>query len=184
MDLGYVDDKDAASIDYAELLTNMQADTLAGNEERKKEGYEPITLVGWASPPKYDFANKRLHWAKELQFGDSQNRTLNYDVRFLGREGVFVMSYIAQMHQLPQIEESLESVLGLASFTPGKRYTDFVPGADTVAAVGIGGLIAGKAAAKAGLIAVALVALKKFGFLLLVPLLWLWRVIRGRSANS
>ena len=101
--MGYVDDKDAASIDYAELLTSMQADTLAANEERKKEGYEPIKLVGWASPPKYDFVNKRLHWAKELQFGDSQNRTLNYDVRFLGREGVFVMSYIAQMKQLSEI---------------------------------------------------------------------------------
>jgi hypothetical protein len=53
-----------------------------------------------------------------------------------------------------------------------------------VAAVGIGGLIAGKLAAKAGLIAVALIALKRFGILLLVPLAGLWRFIRGNKSTS
>jgi uncharacterized membrane-anchored protein len=182
--IGYVDDKDAASINYTELLDQMKAGTLAGNEQRTKDGFEPITLVGWAAPPEYDPGNKRLHWAKELKFGDQNVNTLNYDVRFLGREGVLIMSYIATITQLAEVRTSLPDVLGTASFAPGKRYADFVPGVDTVAAVGIGGLIAGKAAAKAGLLAVALVALKKFGFLLLVPVLWLWRVIRGRSASS
>lgn len=182
--IGYVEDKDAATINYDELLQSMKSDTAAGNEARQEKGYDPITLIGWASPPKYDEANKRLHWAKELQFGTAEKHTLNYDVRFLGREGVFVMSYIATVDQLPSVNESLPGVLEAVSFAPGKRYADFVPGADTVAAVGIGGLIAGKVAAKAGLLAVAIIALKKFGFLLLVPLLWVWRMIRGKTADS
>ncbi|WP_192248205.1 DUF2167 domain-containing protein [Mesorhizobium caraganae] len=182
--IGHVDDGDAASIDYAELLSSMQADTLSANDQRVKDGYQPIKLIGWASPPVYDFVHKRLHWAKELQFGDDTVHTLNYDVRFLGREGVFVMSYIATVEQLPEIKQSLEEVLGVADFNTGKKYTDFLPGTDTVAAVGIGGLIAGKLAAKAGLIAVALIALKKFGILLLVPLAGLWRFIRGNKTKS
>ena len=182
--IGYVDDSDAASIDYGELLSSMQADTLSGNDQRVKDGYQPIKLVGWASPPVYDFVHKRLHWAKELKFGDDTVRTLNYDVRFLGREGVFVMSYIATVEQLPEIKQSLDEVLGLADFNTGKKYTDFLPGTDTVAAVGIGGLIAGKLAAKAGFFVVALIALKKFGFLLLVPLAGLWRFIRGNKTSS
>jgi uncharacterized membrane-anchored protein len=183
--IGYVDDSDAASIDYAELLRSMQEDTLSANDQRVKDGFQPVTLIGWASPPVYDAVNKRLHWAKELQFGTDAVHTLNYDVRFLGREGVFVMSYIATVEQLPEIRQSLDEVLGLATFSPGKKYVDFRPGFDTVAAVGIGGLIAGKLAAKAGLLAVALIALKKFGVILLVPLAGLWRLIRrNRDASS
>lgn len=181
--IGYVDDADAASIDYGELLKSMQEGLLSGNEARIKEGFPPITLLGWASPPVYDPVNKRLHWASELQFGDDPMKTLNYDVRFLGREGVFIMGYVATMDQLPEIRRSLDEVLGLATFADGKRYADYVPGVDTAAAVGIGGLIAGKAAIKTGLLAVALVFLKKFGVFLLVPMLWLWRVVRGKSAR-
>jgi uncharacterized membrane-anchored protein len=182
--IGYVDDSDAASIDYTELLSSIQADTLSGNDQRVKDGFPPIKLIGWASPPVYDFVHKRLHWAKDLQFGDDTVHTLNYDVRFLGREGVFVMSYIAKVEQLPEIKQSLDEVLGLADFNTGKKYTDFLPGTDTVAAVGIGGLIAGKLAAKAGFLVVALIALKKFGLILLVPLAGLWRFIRGNKTSS
>jgi uncharacterized membrane-anchored protein len=182
--IGYVDDLDAATIDYSDLLRTMQSDTNSRNEERVKEGFSPVTLVGWASPPTYDTVNKRLHWAKELQFGEATSRTLNYDVRFLGREGVFVMSYIATMDQLPEIKQSLDEVLNLASFAEGKRYADYLPGVDTAATIGIGGLIAGKAAIKTGLLAVALVALKKFGFLLLLPVIWLWRFVRSKFSRS
>lgn len=182
--IGHVDDSDAASIDYDDLLRSMQADTLSNNDQRTKDGFPPVTLIGWASPPVYDAVNKRLHWAKELQFGNDAVHTLNYDVRFLGREGVFVMSYIATVRQLPEIKQSLNEVLDLATFNAGKKYVDFQPDLDTVAAVGVGGLIAGKLAAKAGLLAVALVALKKFGVILLVPLAGLWRLIRGKKDAS
>ncbi|WP_164127553.1 DUF2167 domain-containing protein, partial [Stenotrophomonas maltophilia] len=76
---------------------------------------------------------------------------------------------------------SLPDVLSSVSFEPGKRYSDFVPGADKVAAVGIGGLIAGKVVAKTGLFLVALALLKKFGIILLLPLAWVWRKIRGTA---
>lgn len=179
--IGYVEDTDAATINYDELLQSMKADTQAGNEERTKAGYDPITLIGWAAQPTYDAANKRLHWAKELQFGDKPQRTLNYDIRFLNRQGVLVMSYIATMEQLPQVNQSLPDVLNTVSFDEGTRYADFVPGTDQVAAVGIGGLIAGKVLAKTGFLVVALAMLKKFGFLLLLPLIWVWRKMRGTA---
>jgi len=179
--IGYVDDEDAASIDYDELLASMKSDTLAGNDERVKAGYEPITLVGWAQPPKYDAQNKRLYWAKELKFGNSRDNTLNYDIRFLNREGVLVMSYIASIDQLPEVDESLPDVLNAVSFEPGMRYSDYMPGTDKVAAVGIGGLIAGKVLAKTGLLVILLAFMKKFAFVLFVPFIWLWRKVRGSS---
>lgn len=60
------------------------------------------------------------------------------------------------MSQLPQIRPEMEKVYALVEFQDGNRYGDFDPDLDTVAAYGIGGLIAGKVAAKAGLFALIL----------------------------
>jgi hypothetical protein len=37
---GHVSDEDANSIDYAELLSEMQGATRAANDERKRQGFE------------------------------------------------------------------------------------------------------------------------------------------------
>jgi uncharacterized membrane-anchored protein len=51
-----------------------------------------------------------------------------------------------------------------------------VPGADKVAAYGIGGLIAGKVLSKAGLFALALAFLKKGWILVVLALAGLWKL--------
>ncbi|MCO1336780.1 DUF2167 domain-containing protein [Microbulbifer sp. OS29] len=159
---GYVSDEDAEDIDYSDLLKQMQADTKAASEERVLSGYEPISLVGWASQPYYDKDEHKLHWAKELKFGDMQENTLNYNIRILGREGVLVLNYVADMNQKAVIQENLSSVLALAEFDQGQTYADFDPEIDKVAAYGIGALITGKVLAKTGLFAAAILLLKKF----------------------
>lgn len=159
---GYVSDEDAGSIDYSTLLRDMQHDAREANKERVKNGYEPVELVGWASEPFYDGHARKLHWAKELKFGDMEETTLNYNVRVLGRKGVLVLNFIAGMPQKAEIEERLDAVVAMAEFNPGSRYADFNPDIDKVAAYGIGALIAGKAASKAGLLAAAVLFLKKF----------------------
>ncbi|MFO7529423.1 MAG: DUF2167 domain-containing protein [Marinobacter sp.] len=160
---GYVSDENAADIDYTELLEQMQEDTRDVNPERVEAGYEPIDLVGWAAAPHYNQASHKLYWAQELQFGDDPNHILNYNIRVLGRQGVLLLNFIADINQLSEIETNLDTVLGMAKFNEGHRYSDFDPEIDTVAAYGLGALVAGKAAAKAGIFAGALLFLKKFG---------------------
>lgn len=172
-DIGYVSDEDAGTYDYTELLDTMRSDLSTENKWRAENGFSTIELVGWASEPHYDQAERKLHWAKELHFADTEGNTLNYNIRALGRHGVLVLNFIASMESLPEIEAALPDVLGMVSFTEGNRYADFQPGVDKVAAVGIGGLIAGKVLAKTGFLAVALVFLKKAWFILLLPLIWL-----------
>ncbi len=178
---GYVSDEDAADIDYAELLEDMKDDTRAGNDERIRQGYDPVTLIGWASEPYYDQNNHKLYWAKELQFGDSETHTLNYDIRVLGRKGYLEMSFIANMSQKPEIDAQIEDVLQVASFDDGYQYTDFNPDVDEVAAYGLGALIAGKALSKLGFLAAALVFLKKFGFVILIPIYFVIRKFKERK---
>ena len=165
---GYVSDSDADKINYDELLSQMQDSTREASAVRVSEGYEAIELVGWAAPPFYEKDSHKLHWAKELKFGDEDMHTLNYNIRVLGRKGVLVLNFIASMEQKPLIDASLNSVLAMAEFDQGSRYEDFNPEYDKIAAYGLGALVAGKLIAKTGLFAAALIFLKKFGVIILV----------------
>lgn len=165
---GYVSDEDADKMDYQELLEQMQADSDASNPERIEMGYGEIKLVGWASAPFYDKTQNKMHWAKELNFDGAEANTLNYNIRVLGRKGVLVLNFIADMDQQATIEQNLDTVLAMANFDQGARYADFNPDVDEVAAYGLGALVAGKVLAKTGFLAVALVFLKKFGIFIVV----------------
>jgi uncharacterized membrane-anchored protein len=185
---GYVSDENADSIDYAEMLEDMQASSRESNAARVEAGYEEVELVGWAATPRYDQAANKLYWAKELRFGDIPVNTLNYNVRILGRKGVLVLNLVATMPQLQEIETAIPTVLAMTNFNPGHRYSDFDPSVDQVAAYGIGALVAGKLAAKAGLFAkfgVLLLALKKFWILLVIGIgAFLARVFRRAKTKE
>lgn len=183
-DDGYVDDEEAQGIDYAKLLGEMQEATREENSERVENGYEAVELVGWAASPHYDAASQKLYWAKELKFGDTPGRTLNYDIRVLGRRGVLSLNAVAALEQLPQVERGMQELLGFVEFNQGHRYADFVPGTDRVAAYGIGALVAGQVAAKAGffkLLLGGLIAMKKFVILAFIGAAAFLRRLLGRE---
>ncbi|WDT87259.1 DUF2167 domain-containing protein [Alteromonas sp. 009811495] len=178
---GYVSDEDAEDIDYDDLLKEMKSDTAEESEWRLEQGYPSIELVGWAEQPYYDANTHKLYWAKELIFGGNEAHTLNYNVRALGRQGYLVMNFIANMGQLEEVNAARDEVLAMVSFNDGHKYSEFDPDIDKVAAYGIGGLIAGKVLAKTGFLALALVFLKKFWFVILLPLYWLRNKIFGKK---
>ena len=155
-DEGHIKDGDAEDIDYDDLLEGMQKDAEDVNPERINLGYEPIELIGWASTPFYDKVNKKLHWAKELQFGDNEINTLNYNIRVLGREGYLNLNVIGDMDALSTVKNDVDQILNSVEFNEGNRYEDFDESIDKIAAYGIGGLIAGKVLAKAGAFALIL----------------------------
>jgi uncharacterized membrane-anchored protein len=175
-EMGYVKDDDAAEIDYDELLKEIQGDVAAANEERIKEGYETIAIIGWAAKPFYDKEKKVLHWAKEIKFGDSEGTTLNYNVRILGRKGVLVLNAVASMMELPDVQKNIEPVLASFSYADGNKYADFNPAIDEVAAWTIGGLVAGKVLAKAGFFALLLKNIKLIALAIggLGTAIWRW----------
>ena len=150
---GYIDDSDAADMDYDDLLEELQEGTEAGNAYREEEGYQPMHLLGWATPPHYDAVNQRLHWAKELEFEGSDVSTLNYNVLFLGRRGYVTYNAIGTMENLPEVNDDLDDFLGSLAYNAGNRYADFDPDIDEVAGYGIAALMGAKVLAKTGLLA-------------------------------
>jgi uncharacterized membrane-anchored protein len=186
IDDGHVDDADARKIDYKELMEDMKKSTSEGNEERKKAGFAPVNLVGWATEPRYDATTHKMYWAKDLDFGGEH--TLNYDVRVLGREGVLSMNAVASMSQLDSIRQDMQSLIKLADFNPGQRYEDYNAGSDRLAAYGIGALVAGGAAAKMGLFAKLLALIVAFKKVVIAAVIaaggFLAKLFKGRSKDQ
>jgi uncharacterized membrane-anchored protein len=156
---GYISDKDAQTIDYDGLLRDMQAETRETNPERKKLGWPAVELVGWARKPIYNASAHTLHWAKRLRFEDSDQDTLNYNLRVLGRGGVLVLNVVAGIDALDHVEKQVEPILASFTFNDGQRYDQFNPAVDEVAAYGLAGLIAGGVLAKTGFFKALLVGL-------------------------
>jgi uncharacterized membrane-anchored protein len=176
---GHVSDDDVAEIDYDELLVEMQDDARATNPARIDEGYEPVEIVGWAEAPHYVASSRKLYWAKEIRFGEANETTLNYEIRALGRAGVLSMTFIAPTSQLGEINQNRDAVLAMVEFNAGRRYEDFDSDVDKVAAYGVGALVAGKVAAKTGMLAGLFLVLKKVGVFILIGIGALGRKIKG-----
>lgn len=168
-EIGYVNDDDANDINYDDLLADLKKDVAAENAEREKLGYGKAELIGWASKPYYDDKAKVLHWAKEFNFDGSDTNTLNYDLRVLGRKGMYNVSAVAMMEQLDVVKSSIPEIITSIQYNEGSKYSDFDSSVDEVAAWTIGGLVAGKVIAKTGLLAI----LAKFGKFIFIGLLGL-----------
>jgi len=190
---GYVKDDDADKINYDDLLKQMKEGVHEGNEERVKEGYPAIELVGWAAPPRYDKATHKLYWAKELKVEGASQDTLNYNIRILGRRGVLILNAIAGMEDFPAIEKKMPAVLAMVDFQAGNSYADFDPKIDKIAEYGLATLVAGGAlgaAAKLGLFGliakyflVVILALKKFVILVVVAVVAGFKKVMGWFSN-
>ena len=186
-DEGYVSDEDAAAIDYDEMLAQLKQEALDANDERKQAGYGTVELVGWAQPPRYDAASKRLHWAKELVFDGDSAHTVNYDIRVLGRNGFLSLNAIADAADLPRVRQGMEQVLPMAQFDAGQQYADYQPGRDKAAAYGNAALVGGGLAAKAGLFAklgALLLAGKKLVALVIVGVVGLFGRVFGKKKKD
>ena len=163
-DVGYVPDKDAASLDFAKVLREMQRDAKA---DRSRPAPFRAELVGWAIPPRYDAERKVLSWGRHLSFGDPSGETkdvLNFDMRILGRRGILNVNAVADLDAADEVSAAREGIVGAVTFDPGYAYADVDPATDGKSDWSLGALVAGGVlAAKTGLLA-------KIG--LLLPKAW------------
>lgn len=191
-DDGHIDDEDAAKTDFDELLGDMKKSSEESNEERAKEGYEKVHLIGWAEAPRYDAASHKIYWAKNLKFEGNESNTLNYFVRVLGREGVLEINAVSDLGALPQVKEGMNALNAATTFTAGNRYADFNEDTDKMSEMGVAALVAGGAAVavKTGFfkgLLLALLAAKKFlviGVLALVAGIKAWWGNRQKKAED
>ena len=186
---GYVNDDDAADIDYDELLAQSKETAAQISEELQKLGFPEQSLIGWAKEPSYDSERKILRWAKHVRFkypdGD-QNDVLNYDVRILGRKGYVMLQAIADMTEADAVIAMGDRLSTLVSFDDGYTYSDYDDDTDAVSDYTIGGLVAGSALlAKTGVLAkVGLFLVKAWKLILLAGAAVVGVVFKSRSRKK
>lgn len=150
---GYVEDTGHEDLDADEMLKSIRAGTEQGNKLRVEMGSKPLTVDGWAIPPKYDPATNHLIWATRASTEDGS--TVNYNVRLLGRRGVMSAVLLTDPASLDVDRLAFESLLTGFGFNADHRYGDFKQG-DQIAKYGLAALVAGgvgAAAVKSGLLA-------------------------------
>lgn len=180
--IGHVSDGDAASIDDGALLAALRDNEATVNAEGTAQGYPATHLVGWAQRPAYDRRTHVVTWARDVQFADDPENTLNYDIRLLGRRGVLGVNFITDMSKLAETQQAGQRLAAAAEFAPGARYADFRPSVDRAAEYGIAGMIAASVGAtlpaKTGLSVLILPSLIS---VLLAGILLGWRRLTGPS---
>ncbi|MBB6249660.1 DUF2167 domain-containing protein [Nitrospirillum iridis] len=158
---GHVGDLDADRLDPDSLLAALKSGDAGG----------PLPLTGWARPPTYDGTTHTLVWATRRQADGGAVDSLDYHVRLLGRRGVLGLDIAARMNDLADIEGRTPTLLSMLRFTPGNGYRDYVPLADRSVTLGLGGLIAGDALVKGGLMDHLLTGITSQNFILLLAVL-------------
>ena len=159
---GYIKDDDANSIDYDELLKQLQQECKTENDSLPKE--QRMWLTGWAVPPQYISSSHTLIWAKS--FSSEVGSVVNYDMRVLGKDGLISVNAVIFNTDIEEVKELQDLIVNSIQYNNGFKYSDFDETRDRVSDWTIGGLIAGGVLAKTGFFA-------KMGMLLLK----MWKIV-------
>lgn len=167
---GYIKDEDAKEWDADELLETLKEGTEYGNKYREEIGVEPIKVTRWVETPTYDSNLRHLVWSAELRkkHGEDPDPGVNYNTYVLGREGYISLCLVTALSNVEAEKPAARELLAAVRFNDGKRYEDFNPDTDKVAAYGLAALVGGLAAKKLGLLGAIGVLVAKFGKLIVV----------------
>ena len=144
--IGFV--KDDETIDADATLKSVREHTERANEERKKRGWETMSVVGWQFPPQYDRQAKLLEWALIGRNDADGHQAINYNTRILGRTGVMNVVVVSGPDNLNKAVATFKGIINGYEYASGEKYSDFRQG-DRMAEYGLAALIVGGAAAVA-----------------------------------
>lgn len=180
---GYIKDDDARTWDADKLLDEIRTNTEEHNKELAQQGMPGLEVIGWVEKPKYDETTHKLVWsisAKEKGTTAHEHLIINYKTMVLGRKGYIDMTLVTNMDDVEKQKPMASLLLSKLDFTSGKRYADFNASTDHVAEYGLAALVAGVAAKKLGLFAVAAAFLAKFAKIGIITAIAFFAALRKR----
>jgi uncharacterized membrane-anchored protein len=165
---GYIRDDDAKNWKVDELLETIREGTKAANEDRVKQGFKPLEVVGWVQKPEYNSGMHQLVWSMAARNEGEPNdkQGINFNTYTLGREGYITLNLITDLDQIDKYKSQASLLLSNLEFVKGKQYGEFDEDTDHVAEYGLAALVGGVAAKKIGLFAVIAAFAAKFAKLI------------------
>ena len=180
-DEGYVTIDDWKSIKPENLISEMRQIQEAWKDQLKEEGRNYVEELNWIYKPTFDSEKNTVHVSYEGTWNGKKGRykTMQTNSIVLGRNGYLDISFVTSITN-ETTKEELQQIANLAKdFTDGidfleeSKHADY-KSSDEVAALGIGGVVAGtlgvKALAKVGFLAKSAPFLMKFWWIILAPI--------------
>ena len=188
IDDGYVKLDDWKNVDATNLISEMRETAKANEEYFKKENTNYATKLDWIYEPTLNEEKKVVSYSYKVTWNDKSVTMESKNLK-LGKKGYIDSAYVSNIENITDFEREAKASKEFAeyiTFDEGLRHTDYKSG-DKIAAVGIGGLVAGtlgvKALAKAGILAKFLPLLLKFGWILLAPLFFIGKLFGGKNES-
>ena len=182
-DSGYVKTDDWTKVDPDKFIKEIRENYKLSNETRKKNGQPTIMDVTWNKKPYLDDTLNSVYYALNVEWSNNTSSVEGTAI-ILGREGYTTANYVGGDQGYN--ESMLLNLSKMHKFNATKEYKDWKSG-DTVAAAGIAALLAstlGVKFLKPGILAVVAIFLKKFWFIIFIPLIWLFKVFTGSSKKK
>ena len=143
---GYVKDDEKSSLDAAKMLATLREGQSEANKERRRRGWDELTLDGWIHEPYYDEKTHNLTWA--MRVVSPNDTSVNHSVRLLGRGGVLKVDLVSGPATFERALPAFNGLVASTNFVPGQKYAEWRTG-DKVAEYGLTALVAGGAGAAA-----------------------------------
>jgi uncharacterized membrane-anchored protein len=182
---GYVTSTDWTDVDPLAFLDQIKKNTEIGNRNRRSRGLTELHVTGWVQQPSLNPDTHTVSWVISAS-GDDGSNIVNAIALKLGRYGYERIVLIDGADRLSTAVQNLLFIANSHRFDAGSRYDDYVSGQDRSAEYGVAGLVAGvlgvkllKVAAAGGL----LLIFKKAAWIILLPVFWLWRLIRPKRTK-
>lgn len=178
---GHVPDGDAKEWQPDTMLDGLRQGTEEQNKDRIARGIPALDIVGWVEPPTYDATSHRLVWslaASERGAPAGAPQNVNYNTYALGREGFITLDMITDTGSIGRDKQIARDLLANIQYAPNKRYEDYNPSTDRLAAYGLGALIGAVAIKKLGLLAIIGVFLLKAWKIAIVTALVGWSAVK------
>ena len=188
IDDGYVKLDDWKNVNANNLMSEMRESAKANEEYFKKENTIYATKLDWIYEPTLNEEKKVVSYSYKVKWSDN-TVTMESKSLKLGKKGYIDSAYVSNIENITDFVAEAKASKEFAeyiTFDEGLRHTDYKSG-DKIAAVGIGGLVAGtlgvKVLAKAGILAKFLPFLLKFGWILLAPLFFIGKLFGGKNES-
>ena len=182
--IGYVKMDDWEKyVDKDAMLQEIKKRTEAANKIRES-GHPSLFIDGWIQEPYLNKEDAVVYWAIAGHNSEG-DKVVNAIALKLGRKGFTKVIWLGDPTQFSSAEDSLLPGLEAHKYIDGLTYKNYVPGFDTVAAVGVGALsynvITGKAVTKTGIrwLTILIAFMKKVWFFIFVPLIFAWKWLRN-----
>ena len=185
---GYVSIDDWKNVDANAMIKELNDNAKKIAQDRKAKNISYATNLSWVHKPQLDRQKNMVYYAYKVEWSDD-DLSLESLSLVLGRKGYTTVTFVTTYDENISLAATSKKNKDKAStfiYDEGEMYSNFKTG-DKVAAVGIGALLAatlGVKALKPGLLIGLMLLLKKFWFILLLPLLAIGKLFNNKSSKS